>query len=306
MRLHLLSAAVIVALSSYASAADSLTIDRSLKREPAYGAKPQYCLLVFGPEAKTRVWVVAAGEAFYADRNGDGNLTEPGKRVYAVGNYRSLFFLDPNTTTMWLPVPENERIYQLGDIFDAASRTWYNVTVRRSGNLKTAVFEVLVDIKGKFRQLGRLPRFGDKPQDAPVLHFNGPLTLGLFTLQLVRGRAGTQIESWIGTNVPAGANGQPTYLVHDDGVPSYVFPMARIEFGNEFVKGKSIQTTVRLEHRDRWIRFSGWMRVPDEAAIGKAKVTLSARGWKWGSVHPLTAEIPVVEPGKRSKELDRK
>jgi hypothetical protein len=155
--------ATVVAFSSHAlTAADSFTIDRSLRREPAYGTKPQYCLLVFDPEAKTRVWLVASGEAFYADRNGDGNLTEPGKRIYAVGNYRSLIFLDPNTTTMWFPVP-------------AASRTWYNVTVRRLGNLKTAVFEILVDVKGKYRQLGRLPGFGDRPQTAPVLHFDGPL-----------------------------------------------------------------------------------------------------------------------------------
>src|SRR5689334_20563333 len=90
---RLLAAILVVVFSGALPAADSFTIDRTLRREPAYGAKPHYCLLVFGPDAKTRVWLVTSGEAFYADINGDGNLAEPGKRIYAAGNYRSLIFL---------------------------------------------------------------------------------------------------------------------------------------------------------------------------------------------------------------------
>ncbi len=275
--------------------ADSLPIDRTLRREPAYRTKPEYCLLVFGPEAKRRVWLVTAGEAFYADTNGDGDLAEQGKRLYAVGNYRSLVFLDPGTTTMWFPVPENERIYEVGDIFDAATRTWYNVTVRRSGRLKTAVFDVLVDVKGKFRQLGQLPRFGDSPQNAPVLHFDGPLTAGLFTSPLIRGQTGNELAAWVGTNAPAGAKGQATYVVLDDGVPGDNFPMARIEFPKRVPEGKSIEKVVWLDQRDRPVRFAGWLRVPVEAGLGKAKVTLIVPRWKWRRVQQATVEIPVVD-----------
>src|ERR1700694_5861760 len=120
------------------AAADTFSIDRTLRREPAYAVKPRYCLLLLGPEGKTRVWLVAAGEAFYADTNGDGDLTEAGKRVYSVGNYRSLVYLDPFTRFMWFPVPENERVYDVGDIFDRATRTWYRITGRRVGKRKTA------------------------------------------------------------------------------------------------------------------------------------------------------------------------
>ena len=35
--------------------ADLTKIDRTIAKEPAYKSKPKYCLLVFGPEAKTRV-----------------------------------------------------------------------------------------------------------------------------------------------------------------------------------------------------------------------------------------------------------
>ena len=97
--------------------ADSLPIDRTLRREPAYGAKPQYCLLLFGPERQTRVWLVAAGEAFYADTNGDGDLTQPGKRVYSVGNSRSFVPLDHSIGWMWFPVPEHVRIHHVGGAF---------------------------------------------------------------------------------------------------------------------------------------------------------------------------------------------
>ncbi len=38
------------------------------------------------------------------------------------------------------------------------------------------------------------------------------------------------------------------------------------------------------------------MRVPDDAALGKAKVTFSFDAWKQGSVKPATIELPVVAP----------
>jgi hypothetical protein len=278
------------------AAADSATIDRTLRREPAYATKPQYCLLLFGPDAKFRVWLVTAGEAFYTDTNGNGDLTEPGKRIYSVGNSRYLAFADPGAPFMYFPVPENERIYQVGDIFDTGSRTWYNVTVRRSGKLKTAVFEIMVDVKGKYRQLGKLARFGDRPQDAPVLYYNGPLMLGLLTSQLARGRAGNDLGAWVGTNVPAGAKGEPTRVVHDDLVPSYIFPNAWIEFPTNEPGGKHLHTTVPLSRRTGRVRFDGWTQVPDEAGRGNAKITLSIPNWRTGNVKQATLEVPIVEP----------
>src|ERR1700704_5406050 len=76
--------ALLVALTIRGSAtAESLPdlskIDRTIKKEPAYKARPGYCLLVLGPKADTRVWIVLDGQALYVDKNGNGNLTEPGK-----------------------------------------------------------------------------------------------------------------------------------------------------------------------------------------------------------------------------------
>src|SRR5262249_50065817 len=64
--------------------ADLTKIDRTIAKEPAYKSRPKYCLLVFGPEAKTRVWLVLDGDRLYVDRNGNGDLTDDGVQSPAV------------------------------------------------------------------------------------------------------------------------------------------------------------------------------------------------------------------------------
>ena len=56
---RLLCVAVVLLLGLLAApltAVDLTKIDRAIAKEPVYKSKsPRYCLLVFGPEAKTRV-----------------------------------------------------------------------------------------------------------------------------------------------------------------------------------------------------------------------------------------------------------
>ena len=70
-----------------ADSPDLKEVDRRAPKEPAYTSKrPLYGLLVFGPEAKPRVWMVLdrskpdAGpyDVLYVDLDADGDLTEPG------------------------------------------------------------------------------------------------------------------------------------------------------------------------------------------------------------------------------------
>src|SRR5262245_45048150 len=67
-------------------AADLTKVDRTIVREPVYKSTPKYGLLVFGPEARTRVWLVKDGDTLYVDRNGNGDLTEAGEKVAAKTN----------------------------------------------------------------------------------------------------------------------------------------------------------------------------------------------------------------------------
>jgi hypothetical protein len=73
-----------------ADAPDLGKIDRRILKEPDYvSGQPLYGLYVFGPEARTRVWAVLdksgpnAGQydVLYFDRNADGDLTGPDKRI---------------------------------------------------------------------------------------------------------------------------------------------------------------------------------------------------------------------------------
>src|SRR5262245_19523703 len=81
---------VLAVLGSAASAADLAKIDRTIAKEPAYKGKPKYCLLVFGPEAKMRAWLVLDGDLVYIDRNGNGDLTEPGEQVAWKGDLKTM------------------------------------------------------------------------------------------------------------------------------------------------------------------------------------------------------------------------
>jgi hypothetical protein len=71
--------AFLAAGAAPASAADLAKVGRTITKEPTYKSKPQYCLLVLGPEAKFRVWLVQDGGTLYVDRNGNGDLTEAGE-----------------------------------------------------------------------------------------------------------------------------------------------------------------------------------------------------------------------------------
>ena len=82
MRLRsLLSALIFVGNTALTSLGADLTkVDRTIAKEPTYKTKPKYGLVVFGPEAKTRVWLVLDGDVLYVDRNGNGDLTEAAER----------------------------------------------------------------------------------------------------------------------------------------------------------------------------------------------------------------------------------
>jgi len=61
---------------------DLTKVDRTIVKEPKYKNQPHYALLVFGPNADRRAWMVMDGDdVLYIDRNGNGDLTEEGERV---------------------------------------------------------------------------------------------------------------------------------------------------------------------------------------------------------------------------------
>jgi hypothetical protein len=143
---------------SAAAAADLTKIDRTISKEPVYKSQPEYCLLVFGPEAKTRVWLVRDQDVLYVDRNGNGDLTEKGEGQAGTKDQEGI---------KW----------HIGDIVEADGRTRHTdlrVRFRRGSfalSLRTA--EGIHQEVGN--EMGRL-RFAARAQDAPIVHLAGPLT----------------------------------------------------------------------------------------------------------------------------------
>jgi hypothetical protein len=177
------------------AAPNLIKLKRTLAKEPVYKTRPQYCLLVFGAEADFRVWLVQDGETLYVDRDGNGDLTEPGEQV------------------AW-----NSKDCIAGLVTSPDGKGRYRLSLRKysTGIRLTAVTE------GKQRFLVGDPDvealvFADHPSEAPVAHIGGPLAIDLsyYESLVLRVRVGT----------PGLGRGAFAALVLPD-----IVPVAQIEF----------------------------------------------------------------------------
>lgn len=253
---------LIVFWAGPAAAADLAKVDRTVAKEPAYKAKPKYCLLVFGPDTKHRVWLILDGDTLYVDKNGNGDLTEEGERVHG-----------PAFAASTHPAHERERSVRVGDITVAGlthtglevSQIQYRRKVPTSGDLGLGtaqewqdyldsiyrqvpdglIYTVSINLDAKCYGLfegaktthvnhfawvdrhGQLT-FADRAKDAPVVHFGGPLTLRVNPSdKLRRGNDPPDTTLCLGTpGLGAGAFATMCY----DLVPRTVQPTVEVQF----------------------------------------------------------------------------
>ncbi len=256
-------------VAASAMAVDLTRIERRLAKEPVYQAKPKYCLLVFGPEAKTKVWLVIDSDTLYVDRNGNGDVTEKDERVdlpkyekeedsssalYAgqwvakVGNIHDGRFLHSDleigqfrVNFDYMPTDPDEhsfkRITQ-----SAPDGIFYGVMLA----VETCSGRGRVGVTAVFDMQGVLT-FTDHLENAPVIHFDGPLQMGLRPLQkLMRGDKPTELHSWVGTpGVGAGTFAALNYGTNPGFVPEECHPLAEIEFPGM----KAVRTKIVLDRR---------------------------------------------------------
>jgi hypothetical protein len=238
--LLMLTAAALTACPGRTAATDLSKIDRSIAKEPAYESKPKYCLVVFGLGAKTRVWLVVDGNVLYADRNSDGDLTGKDERFpiqYGPGKTFPVGTITPRDG--------NDPVLLVVEFAGReGAETCYVIGCRPQ--------------KGKGlrqRTYGRLV-FADRPQDAPVVHFGGPLTLTILdwhkTVQerrLVGGDRENQLSILVGTPVFGGKH--EAFATVDEWFPGLAgrgtFPVVEVEFPVKDSGAKPITTraTVR-------------------------------------------------------------
>jgi len=173
-RTHCISALLVAgAMALSTQGADLTKIERTIAKEPAYKGKPKYCLLVFGPEAKTRVWLVQDGDVLYVDRNGNGDLTEKDE------NYRAQAPQDEIARKAGYEPADGYRVWQVGGFLESdvkTERTNLEVSSSRKGYCIEVISSWKGGRRGQYVVYGNEPlRFADRPQDAPVVHFSGPL-----------------------------------------------------------------------------------------------------------------------------------
>jgi hypothetical protein len=235
---------------SLAGATDLAKIDRTIGKEPRYRSKPRYCLLVFGPEARHKVWLVHDGDTLYVDRQGKGDLTRPECRVKGQAERNS------------------ERLFEAGDL-KLGGRRYTDLKVRvqpvkagvgaahqdmpmfrdflkahPDGKLYAVSVEVpfarpFPDLRdrsllkgtrhyaGEYDAAGVL-QFADRSEKAPVIHFGGAWTLSPDGQQkLVRGR-NEDLVLKVGTQ----GHGPGTFacICYDALIPASAKPHVRIEY----------------------------------------------------------------------------
>jgi hypothetical protein len=199
------SVACLLLLAGWAPAppADLSRVDRTIAKEPTYAGKPRYCLLVFGAEAQHRVWVVLDGDALYVDRNGNGDLTEPGEKVAAKkplpGDAEGSFSFEVGELNVGgkthkglelavaplKSLADNPNVMALPQVAAAVKQHPDAVTGRlaidvecealRGGGVGGRVSYLLTPFDA-----GGVFRFGDRPVDAPVVHLGGPLQVTFY------------------------------------------------------------------------------------------------------------------------------
>jgi hypothetical protein len=247
---------------------DLAKIQRTVSKEPVYRSKPKYCLLVFGPQAKTRVWLVHDGERLYVDRNGNGDLTEPGESVladkreftnvqkgafyFAAGAIRDGTLLHKDLC-LWvsrldrfvgsdrdhevkacLALDPEARTYQLALDVQIPGRTGAGLDGR-----------VMHSVSG--RDLGGFLRFGNSPHEAPIIHFAGPLQITLETRpKLTMGRVG-DLSARVGT--PGLGAGTMAFLAYEGVIPADAYPKIEITYPTKRTEGPPVKELYELKDR---------------------------------------------------------
>jgi hypothetical protein len=237
---RLTSLLMLLIVSAAANAAPDLTkIERRIVKEPAYRSKPKYCLLVLGPEAKTRIWLVQDGDSLYVDRNGNGDLTEPNEKVAAEKSEDS---------------EEGVYAFKAGDLRDGErlhkDLNLYVMKIDHLAEREEAVKELLkknpktrgyylfleMDLPGRKGAAtgGRVQQrsflydatgvlqFADRPEKAPILHFGGAWQVTLFGKHQLK--IDREIDVVLGVGSPGLGVGTFTWIDYENVIPIDKYP----------------------------------------------------------------------------------
>ncbi len=248
------------------------TIDRSIAKQPDYQSKsPKYLLLVFGAEGKDRAWLVLDGDALYVDRNGNGDLTEAGKRVTAekkpkgssddqghtfeVGTLNIGGQTHKSVTVITTPV----KAYAEGSM-----RSRPEIKAAMVKNPMTPLAVIIADvavpgikgggIEGRVTfnagpiDLNGTLFFADAPADAPVVHLGGPLQV-TFYAELPTMRVGRKSEIVLVVGTPGQGPGAFSMIKYEGTIPEAAKPTVQVEYTTEKPGGPPLKELYEIKDR---------------------------------------------------------
>ncbi len=218
---------------------DLAKIERRILKEPTYRSKPKYCLLVLGPEAKTRVWLVQDGDTLYVDRNGNGDLTEANEKVTAE---KSEDAEEGVYTFQAGDLRDGERLHKELNLYvmkiDYMAEREIAVKNLLKKNPKARGYFLFLDVEmprrkgatagGRVQQRSYsvdstgVLQFAERPQDAPILHFGGPWQVALFGTQFLTIDRETDVILGVGS--PGVGPGTFTWIGYENVIPTDKFP----------------------------------------------------------------------------------
>jgi hypothetical protein len=261
-------AALLVAglLAVPVSAADLSTLDRSIHKEPAYAGKPRYCLLVFGPDARERVWLVQDGDTLYVDRNGNGDLTEPGEKIAAAtdaapkedghafeaGDVTVGGKVHKGLTVGLTPLKrfaDNPALAEIAVIRDAFKADPGAVVARVGVDVASTRFTGAgvgkrIGQSAGFYDLGGVFAFAATPAAVPVVHFDGPLQVSFYG-ELPQMRVGRSTDLILTVGTPGSGDGTFAMLAYQDTIPAGVQPKASVMWPGGCPKPETVELKQR-------------------------------------------------------------
>ncbi|MGO9922464.1 MAG: hypothetical protein ACLQIB_48190 [Isosphaeraceae bacterium] len=163
---------VIMTTGSSGAELDFSKIDRSIRKEPPYVAKPLYALFLMDAEGRSRHWAVLDRsksdlpfyDVLYFDTTGNGDLTEISKRF--VGKYDKA--LEPAGMGLTirvgdLKVPGTELVHKDFLISTVPKNAWKGMWFRMKWDGKT-------EMSGGYNRVGfDGTQYSPSPKTAPVL-----------------------------------------------------------------------------------------------------------------------------------------
>jgi hypothetical protein len=307
-------------------ASDLSKVDRTIQREPAYRSTPKYCLLVFGPKAEHRVWLVLDGEFLYVDRNGNGDLTDDGEPVklakWVDAKKHPMYEKESRTNGGDLSVGgltheglEILRVQYLRKVDPKLkdAEYWQSAVDEIWKELEDGVcLSISLDLDFRCYELPKVRReknssvvkhstantwkgylsFAATKDAAPVLHFGGPLTFRAEGIELRRGEnKGDLLIVNLGT---AGVGRGAFIAAPIEVLPLDANPLVEIAFPSKRPGEPDLIRKFVLNERCCGINIYTRVKVPDEAGSGTAKVKVSFSEWKEVKVVPVTETLQIL------------